>query len=916
MTSDELDWLVYSYLEESGYHHTAFSLLHESALAPPSSSSSRSSASPAPGAQDSADANGRSSTPAKNPVMDTVVPPGHLIRILQKGLLYLEAEARYRGDPQDQRPRLIGYPIPNSLPLPPLPKHVPPPPEPQPPAARPSPAASTSTAASAATTSEKGKGKAPAPPAASTAAAAAAPAAPTGAGKRKGPANVSDREDGAADGPKRPRTASGEAQASGSGSTGAAAAAAKKKAKPAAAENGKERDGKEKKDEKRDEKEKDPKGKGKARAVDDAGDGDATMADGTAEAGEERTPASAPAKKEKKAEGARDGEKKIPAAGPAAAGAKREREKKDDDLRPPAAKKTAAATSHPASQATASASASAPSTAATAAAAKRSTSPTLTRKPAPSASASSTATPSTPAASASAAPKFRITTQTKTVSTPIPPTSRPLSSSSTAANGAEKLMKVKQEGEPSRNGASSASSSSAAARAMPPPSSAGGGKKSGKDPKEAGAKEKEKKDRAAAGGKSAKDDPALKGAKRLGSEDAKVVKLRGHVYAKVQPCAFNPFVPSLLATGGGDSTCRIWDVPPPSPSLPSSSSSSVSAQKVVTDHIICKHASAQRKVDITAVAWDPSGSLLATGSEDGIARIWTPSGDLHLVLSMHMRAICSLAWSPSGTLLLTSSLDQTVCLWELTSGKVRQQYSTHADCVLDTDWLDESTFATASMDKTCQLMSTSRPTPLHRFRGHRDEVNVVKFSPCGTLLASCSDDGSVRIHSLRSIPAIAASVAARPVKKGDKDRKIDQDEEDGGGDGVWALEGHRGEVHQVAWHPKAGKEGTEGPRLVASCSFDHTARLWDADAGTCLHTFARATDYVYSISFEPQLGRWLATGSNDGRLEVWEVKSRTLALEYTHSGPIYELTWHPHGQQIAVCGQTEDVAVVAFEGKK
>jgi hypothetical protein len=25
MTSDELDWLVYSYLEESGYHHTSFS---------------------------------------------------------------------------------------------------------------------------------------------------------------------------------------------------------------------------------------------------------------------------------------------------------------------------------------------------------------------------------------------------------------------------------------------------------------------------------------------------------------------------------------------------------------------------------------------------------------------------------------------------------------------------------------------------------------------------------------------------------------------------------------------------------------------------------------------------------------------------------------------------------------------------
>ena len=181
-----------------------------------------------------------------------------------------------------------------------------------------------------------------------------------------------------------------------------------------------------------------------------------------------------------------------------------------------------------------------------------------------------------------------------------------------------------------------------------------------------------------------------------------------------QPCSFNSKVPTLLATGGGDSTCRIWDVPP---------STTAPTKGEEEEHIVCKHASAQRKVGVAAVAWDPSGSLLATGSEDGIARIWTyvlsssfqtrviarelirimgdrPSGDLHLVLSMHQRAINSLRWAPSGTLLLTGSLDSTVCLWELSSGKVRQQYGTHGDSILDVDWNDDSTFASASMDKT------------------------------------------------------------------------------------------------------------------------------------------------------------------------------------------------------------------------
>lgn len=315
----------------------------------------------------------------------------------------------------------------------------------------------------------------------------------------------------------------------------------------------------------------------------------------------------------------------------------------------------------------------------------------------------------------------------------------------------------------------------------------------------------------------------------------------------MQPCAFNAKVPSLLATGGADGTCRIWDVPSSAPSPP-----------LITERMKCRHPSSSRRVDITAVAWDPSGSLLATATEDGIARIWTVSGDLHLVLSMHQRSISALKWSPGGTMLLTASLDQTVCLWEVSNGKVRQQYSTHSDQVLDVDWNDDGLFASTSSDRMVHraslslallpfplltgahptlhpahppprpVLSTSRPTPLHRFRGHRDDVNVVKFSPCGTLVASCADDTTVRVWSLRGIAPIARDIAAKPCRRGDAARRIDAVPEGGGqgegggagrggvGGGVWVLEGHESDVHQVAWHPTAGKEGTDGPRLLAS----------------------------------------------------------------------------------------------------
>lgn len=122
------------------------------------------------------------------------------------------------------------------------------------------------------------------------------------------------------------------------------------------------------------------------------------------------------------------------------------------------------------------------------------------------------------------------------------------------------------------------------------------------------------------------------------------------------------------------------------------------------------------------------------------------------------------------------------------------------------------------------VFTTGRNNPIHRLKGHRDEVNVVKFSPCGTLVATCSDDHTVRIWSLRNLPALASTINSKSVKKGDENRKIDRDEdededgEDGNERGCLVLKGHESEVHQISWKPGCGKAGSEGDgnRLIAS----------------------------------------------------------------------------------------------------
>lgn len=65
----------------------------------------------------------------------------------------------------------------------------------------------------------------------------------------------------------------------------------------------------------------------------------------------------------------------------------------------------------------------------------------------------------------------------------------------------------------------------------------------------------------------------------------------------------------------GDSTARIWDLGPRPEGTP---------QHVV----VLKHSNSknEKAKDVTTLDWSGDGSLLATGSYDGLARIWTRGG--------------------------------------------------------------------------------------------------------------------------------------------------------------------------------------------------------------------------------------------------------------------------------------------------
>ncbi len=361
--------------------------------------------------------------------------------------------------------------------------------------------------------------------------------------------------------------------------------------------------------------------------------------------------------------------------------------------------------------------------------------------------------------------------------------------------------------------------------------------------------------------------------------------------------------------------------------------------------------------------------------QGNVIEIWDSLKGKHiLTLTGHSDSVEHLQYSSDGMKLLSSSKDKSTIMWQVQTGVPIKVFKEHHDTVKmacfdkkmrkiisasndttcriwdlknmdnlqiasigvsDTNshfkWIASVTFspngkllACGGHDKIVYILNRNESMP-HKLTGHSKSIRKVRFCPIEAELASCSDDGTIKLWNYRK-----------------SEERL-------------TLEGHTGGVNDIVY-------SNEGKYLV-SCSDDKTVRIWDVQSGRQLSSLQMENeieciaispndslllfgdlygnlylwrfvdilrgfaliktkdayrkvplfpkkikghkDTVNSVAFSPK-SKIFASASNDGTIIVWKSIDTHITLK-GHNNYVNNIVFSPDGKRLASCSGWEFV---------
>jgi WD40 repeat protein len=283
---------------------------------------------------------------------------------------------------------------------------------------------------------------------------------------------------------------------------------------------------------------------------------------------------------------------------------------------------------------------------------------------------------------------------------------------------------------------------------------------------------------------------------------------------------------------------------------------------------------------VLAVAFSSDGRYLATGAEDGSARVWEAATGKEAFRWNKAGPIHAVAFDRSNRILAIAGPGHVAHLWQFGTGNDFEL--PHDDTVYSVAFSpDGKLVATSALRDPVRLWDVATRKERRRIANAGLSDDAVAFSPDGKLVAIASfgaeTGGLARIiyadngRELTRFPLAtgASSVVFSP------DGALLAVGEGSGIVQTWDVAGHRegvranhgSAVHSIALSPNG--------KFLATAGDDGTARLWDPASGTEL---ARLSNFEIArdVAFSPD-SQTIAGVGDDHSVRLWQTKPGTSA---------------------------------------
>jgi WD40 repeat protein len=324
---------------------------------------------------------------------------------------------------------------------------------------------------------------------------------------------------------------------------------------------------------------------------------------------------------------------------------------------------------------------------------------------------------------------------------------------------------------------------------------------------------------------------------------------------------------------------------------------------------------------IWSIAFSPNGQILASVSQDGTTRLWDVStGQISYVLQADKYHVLSLSFSPTEVnlplgkayVLATAHGDGAVRLWNVATGQqIETRFSyreasptRHAKQVFSIRFSpDGQLLATGSDDCTVKIWDADTGDCLHTLTEHTKRVWAVRFSPDGKLLATCSGDGTIRLWDVATWTVLQILTGYRDwffaIEFSPDSQQLAI-----GNDGyvvkIWqlstkqqisTLRGHTTWVSTLNFSPDG--------KILITASGDRYAYLWDTSTWQELYRWQGYSNWIESVAFDPT-GTKLITGGQDGIIREWDVQTKEILQTFPgYQMCLWSVDYSPDGKSLA-----------------